>query len=427
MADDTSQSSDRRGNRSRKAARVIEAKAVDVTPAVETSTVATPSEPVEPTPVSEAPTPPVEPVQTQAEPEKPTAPEPKTEAGSGPDIIPPPPLPPVSEKPRLALPMTAAGLIGALFGAGAGVIAPMMFGSAPQVDPVRIQRLEQGLGEIARRPAPAPANVAEIQALQQRIAGLEGELKRRLDGQDQKIAALPPTTASTAAPPPVDLAALTGRLDALDRALAALDQKAEGARAAVGEGLKAMEPRLAELTTGLGRTAQRVEATAAAPIYGAAQALHQAFQRGAPYALELGALEALGVKPEQLQALKAAADRGLPSAQQIAEAFRPLALQAARAGQPTVSGAQAFFESIVRSRATGPGAADTPEGQVSAIEKALAAGDVAGALATWAKLPEAARKATEAWAMTAQQREAAARAIRDIQDQALAALRKAAP
>jgi hypothetical protein len=429
MADDHSQSSDRRRNRGRKAARVIEATAVDVTPTVEARAerpAATPES--EPTAPQADAAPASQEAESRTEPEGSMEREPRDDAAAGPDIIPPPQPPPQApEKPRYALPIAAAGLVGALFGAGAGAVAPSLFGAAQPIEANRFLQLEQNVGEIARRAqAPtAPSNAAEVQALQQRLATIEAEVKRRLDGQDQKLAAQPAPAPSAAAP--VNLAPLAGRIDALDRALAALDQKTEFVRSAAAEGLRTIEPRLTELTSNLNRTAQRVEVTAAAPVYGAAQALNQAFQRGAPFKLELGALEALGVKPEQLQALRASAEKGAPSIQQIADAFRPLAMQAARAGQPAATGIQSIFDGIVRSRAAGPGAADTPEGHVSAIEKALSAGDIPAALSAWAKLPEASRKATEAWASTARERDAAAAAIRNIQDQALAALRKTAP
>jgi hypothetical protein len=423
MAENDGDGRDRRKIRGRKHAPVIESTAVEIPQ---------PAEPAADMPVVEpdAPDPQAEAMPEQAsaasEPEAVQAPEQPPEPQ--PEIIVPPP--PTPEKPHLALPLAAAGLFGALFGAGAGSIVPGLFGGAPQVDAARVQRLEQGLATLAARPAPtpppAPSNAAEVQALQQRLAAMEAEVKRRLDGQDQTLAARPAPTPGQPAPQ-VDLRPLTGRLDAVDRALAALDQKAEAARVAAGEGVKAVEPQLRELSARLTQTAQRVEATAAAPLYGAVQSLNQAFQRGAPFTVEVAALEVLGVKPDQLQSLKALAAKGAPSAQQIGDAFRPLAMQAAKAGQPAAGGLQAIFDGVVRTRATGPGAADTPDGLVAAIESALKGGDVGAALAAWARLPEPARKATEAWAATAREREAAAKAIRDIQDMALAALKKAAP
>jgi hypothetical protein len=220
---------------------------------------------------------------------------------------------------------------------------------------------------------------------------------------------------------------LADRVGALDRALAALDQKAEAARAAAADGLKAVEPQLQQLTSRVAQTAQRVEISVAAPLYSAAEALRQAMQRGAPFGAEVAALEALGVKPEQIASLKALAERGVPSAQQIAGAFQPLAMEAARAGQPAATGLMALLGGIVKSRSTGPGSADSPDGLVAAMEAALRRGDVTAALAAWARLPDASRKATEAWAATAQQREAAWKTANDLRESALAALRKAAP
>jgi hypothetical protein len=507
MADDDSQN-ERRRHRGRRYSHVIEAKAVDVTPpapdaapapsapeaapadtppAVEQasvvvqSTVVEQAPAVEPAPAAEAaaqPEPAPQNLVAAANPEPAPAPvvearrEPEPPPAPRPEIIPPPAAPPPPAKPRYALPIAAAGLIGALFGAAGGALAPGLIGSPPPapaqqaVDPARVQRLEQGLAALQAQPAPASAPAAAPPAaapglsaeegarLAGRIAELEAELARRGARQEQQVderidrrlAALP-APAMAAPPPVVDLAPLAGRIDGLDKALAAIGQRAEAAQAAADQGVKAVaeadrriaearsaaeagvkavEPKLEELAAGLSRTAQRVEIVAAAPLFGAAQALGQAFERGAPVGLELAAIEALGAKPEQLQALRAFAEKGAPTPQRIAEAFRPLAMAAAKAGQPPAAGVQAVFESFVRTRATGPGAADSPDGLVSAIENALRAGDIGAALAAWEKLPEASRKATEAWASAARGREAARQAIRAVEEQALAALRKSA-
>ncbi len=427
MAGKSGDTSERRKNRGRRTAPVIEMTAVELppepaaapaaeTPPVELSAAAPAPEPAPP-PQAE-PTPALEPaaetLRTAEEPAKP-------------DIIMPPPPPPPPQERRLALPLAAAGLVGAVFGAAAGVIVPSYFASPPAVDPARILRIEQGLADLARRPAPAPSSAAELQALGQRLGGLESELKTRLEAQDRRIAAVPAPAAPAAPPPAVDLKPLNDRIGALDRAMGALDQKAEAARTAAADGLKAVEPQLQQLAARLNQTAQRVETTAAAPLYTAAEALRQAMQRGGPFTAELSALEALGVRPEQIASLKALAAAGAPTAQQMAAAFQPLAMEVARAGQPAATGLQALLDGVVRTRAVGPGAADTPEGLVSTIEGALRRGDVAGALAAWEKLPGPSRKASEAWAATARQREAAWKAVTDVQATALAALRKAAP
>jgi hypothetical protein len=410
MADTNGDDRDRRRNRGRRRPPVIEMTATEV-----------PAEPVQPAAPAPEPTPETTAATVEAAPalgpraERPPEAEPPAAPAEDmrvePDIIAPPPPPP--EKPGYALPLVAAGLVGALFGAIGGTIVPGLFGRAPTVDPARVQLIEQSVAEIARRPAPALSSVAEVQELGQRLAGVEADVKRRLETHDQKLAAAPTPSAPAA---PVNLAPLTDRLNAVDRALAA-----------AGDGLKAVEPQLQQLASRLTQTAQRVEITAAAPLFSATQTLQQAFQRGAPFPGEVAALEALGVKPEQLASLKALAARGAPSVQQLAAAFQPLAAQVARVGQPAATGVQAIIDSVVRTRATGPGAADTPEGLVSIIENALKGGDVSAALAAWARLPEPARKLSEGWAATAQDRAAAEKAIRDLQDSALAALRKAAP
>ncbi len=419
MADDDRMTSDRRKNRGRRAAAVIEGSATEVTPPTE-------AQPMQPEAASASPEPvPPEPVAAASEPPPPPVEEPKPEAAPEPppEIIAAPPPPP--EKPRYALPIAAAGLIGAIFGAGAGFLAPGLTGGTPAVDPARLQRVEQSVAEIARRPAPSPApavpapsNTAEVQALTQRLGALQAELKRRLDAQDQKIAAIPAPQAAAPAPPPVDLSPIAGRLDALERGLQALDGKADAARTAA-------EPQIRELSERLGQTARRVETTAAAPLFGAVQALGQTFQRGAPFAVELAAVQALGAAPESLQPLRGLAERGAPTSQRLAAQFQPLAAEIARAAQPpSAGGVPALLGGVVRTRSTD--VAVDPSGGAAAVEAALRSGDIAGALAAWDKLPEPARKLTEAWAAGAREREAAAKAVRDLQEHALAALRKAA-
>jgi hypothetical protein len=435
MARGDTNNGDRRGHRGRKRAPVIDGTATEVMPPE------TPVDTVSDAAAALAPDPAVamaEAVVTSAEPghaegvdpavhgtpEPPVPEAAEPAAGPAPDLIAPPappPLPP--EKPRYGVPMAAAALLGAVFGAGAGAIIPGFLGG-PALDPARVLKLEQGVADLAKRPLPAPVagNGPELQALSQRLAAIDADIRTRLAALDQKVASTPP-----AAGAPADIAPLTARFGALESAMAALDQKAEAARTAAGEGLRAVEPQLQQLAARLNQTVQRVEITAAAPVYSAAQALNQAFQRGVPFPAEVAALEALGVKPEQLAALKALAARGVPSAQKLADTFQPLAMELARAGQPAASGLGAIWQSLVTSRPTGPGAADTPQGLVAAIESALRVGDVAAALAAWAKLPEPARKASEAWASTAREREAAQKAVKDLQDAALGALRKAAP
>jgi hypothetical protein len=428
MAEKNGDKSERRRNRGRRIAPVIEMTAAEITtpepaqPAADPSQ-AQPAAPVAPeAPSAAAETPPA----TPAPPQEPEAPRiagdmPPTDA----DII-QPPAPPAPTEARYALPVAAAAVVGGIFGAIAGAVIPGMFGGEPAVDAARVIKLETALVELQRRPvAAAPSNAAELQALTQRLAAMEADVKRRLEAQDQKIASVPAPASAPAAP--VDLRPLTERMGTLDRALAATDQKAEAARAAAADSLKQGDPRLQDLSARLTQMAERVERTAAAPIYGAAQALGQAFQRGAPFAAEIAALEALGFKSDQMQALKALAPVGAPPVQRLAEQFQPLAMDVARAGQPAPTGLRAMLDSVVRTRASGPGAADSPEGLVAAIEAALKAGDLTAALAAWEKLPAPARKASEAWAAAAQQREAAQKAVRDVQDAALAALRKAAP
>jgi hypothetical protein len=77
---------------------------------------------------------------------------------------------------------------------------------------------------------------------------------------------------------------------------------------------------------------------------------------------------------------------------------------------------------VVRVTPIGEVAGDDPAALVSQIDAALGRGQVAAALAAWARLPEPARRASQDWADAAQSRVGADKAAQDILDEAMVRL-----
>jgi hypothetical protein len=327
---------------------------------------------------------------------------------------------------------------------------------ASELEP-RIAALEASLKELADRPAPAtpaappavppapaapPVDLGPLQArlteLDQRIAalgGLEGRLGG-LDGQmkglDEQIKVIGGEVKTLgeqlsavdgrAAAAAQAAQAATGAAQAATGAAQAATGAAQAATGAAQAAASAADPKLAALGQRLDQATAQIVDSRAAPLFSAAQALSQAFHRGAPFTAELAAAEALGAKPEQLAPLRPFAERGAPTAQRLLESFLPLAGKLSEdAGQP---GAWGYVSRFVTVRPTGETAGDSPPAIVGSIEAALKRGDVAAAHAAWARLPETARNASSAWGKQVAERAAAAKALADLQAAAATALRK---
>ncbi len=394
------------------------------------------------------------------------------------------PQPPEPAKPSLALPLVAAAGFGLLFGGLGGVGASRFLGgdeaasariaildrtqqqlandqaglaSRAELDKVRqaVAKLEADLAARAAAPAsPAPPSVPA--GLEDRIAGLEAGLRAIASRPVTAGSASPATAAAATAPPApvVDLkplqdqiAAVQGRLReldaaaaqrrelqaqvvALDAAIKEMNGRIEGAakaaeaapRSAAQAVSAALDPKLAAIGQRVEQAEQRLEAGRAAPLFAAVQTLAQSFHRGAPFASELTAVEALGAPAEQLQQLKPFAERGAPTPQRLQESFASLAGKLA--GEGSQSGVMGYVSRFVTIRPTEESASNTPAAIVGSIEASLRRGDVAAAVANWSRLPESARNASADWGALATRRAAAAKALGDLQAASAAALRK---
>ncbi len=335
-------------------------------------------------------------------------------------------------KASLAGPMAIAAVIGGLLGTVGGAFVPSLLGSGPSSALSEIQKLRQTVATLESRSIPV-TNPAEMQAMQQRITGLEGDMAKRLTETEKRLSdrlasvetGVKAVEASHisgigASSPSVDLSPLTQRLGAMEQNLKAIDGKAEAS-------VKASEPRIAALSERVEQATRRMESGTAAPLFTAVQGLAQAFHRGGSFTAELTAVELMGAKPDQLAAMKPFAEKGAPTIQQLGAGFAAFAGSLAQSGEAAPSGAMAYLQRFVKVRPVGEMGGNTPPDIVRTIEAALAKGNVTEALSALAKLPEPARMPSANWAKLAGDRDSAAKALTALQDSALTALRTAKP
>lgn len=328
--------------------------------------------------------------------------------------------PPAAPAPRRGgVSALAAGIIGAIIAlAGWGAL--------------------QYAGILPGRPA-APGNEAALQALSQKVADLDARL------ESQAAAGVDSGAAAQA------VADLTGRVDKLaadldaarkametgggadQAALAALQEKIAGIEGKLGEAgtsgdVAALKDAVASLdaavksaaeaaNAGNGRIAAleqtvaalsaKVDAQASQPKIAlsiAASALRAAIERGQPFAPELETLAAISPDLPQLAALRGYAEAGVARREDLVAEMDAAADAMIAAAKP-VDGNAGYLDrlwesaaSLVTVRPVGSVAGKGVPETAARMEVALKAGNLAGALAEYETLPDAAKQAGAAFA-----------------------------
>jgi hypothetical protein len=209
--------------------------------------------------------------------------------------------------------------------------------------------------------------------------------------------------------PHAEIEALTGRIATLERAAKAIEAQL-GARAS-GEGAFDRSLRLLVV----------------------ANALNAAVERGAPFVTELAAAKAATSDPKRLAALEPFAKSGVPGTDALARELTELAPALAKAvgTAPREGGIldrlRANAEKIVQVRRIDEAPSDDPVAIVRRIERRAGEGNVAGAIAEIAKLPEPARALTKEWVAKVEARNAAIEASQQFATGALASIAKPSP
>ena len=199
-----------------------------------------------------------------------------------------------------------------------------------------------------------------------------------------------------------DLAALAARVDKIEGALAAPKSETRAAEE---------KPAAAD------------NATAIAII---AEVAEERLRSGAGFGPELAALQRLGIEAVALAPLQAVAN-GAPTNSALAASFSAVAPHVLAAASEGEKGSMtdrflAHIHNLVRVRDLNETAGDDPQALVSQIEAESRRGDIGGALASFDKLPEAARQAAGGWPTLARTRQAAEAALQSIREAAVGRL-----
>lgn len=226
---------------------------------------------------------------------------------------------------------------------------------------------------------------ADVAALQQ--ANPAGGDNAALTALSDKVGEIEKTVAALGGnAAPVDLGPLNERLAALD----ALVKSA-------GDASSAQEGRLAALEQSVSQLTARVDAQASQPKIAlaiAASALKAALDRGAPFAAELDTFAAITPDAPQLAALRAYAEKGVPTRAEIAAGTDAAANAMVAAAEPVDADAGFFqrllssAESLVKVRPIGAVEGNGVPETVARMEVAVNQGDYAKALAEYDALPD---------------------------------------
>ena len=237
-----------------------------------------------------------------------------------------------------------------------------------------------------------------------------------------------------------DLDAEKGELPDLSARVAKLESDASKANTNVsGADLAALAARVDKVEATLPGRIDKIEAALAAPkpetrsptdtdaaIAVIADAAKDRLRAGDPLGPDLTALQHLGVDAATLAPLQAVAN-GAPTNSALADSFSAVAPHVLAAAAPSETGSVtdrflAHLHDLVKVRELNETAGNDPQALVSQIEAMSRRGDIAGALAAFDKLPEAARKAAGDWPTLARARQTADEALQSIREAAVGRL-----
>jgi hypothetical protein len=365
-----------------------------------------------------------------------------------------------ADPPPPGKPARGAGARGVLGGAVAGLIVSVLgLGAgytlfAPKTDlsdaPNRLSALEtqarQTNDAIA---AEANRESAAIAALEKRISALESSAgASNAADVEKRVTALEAASAGNSAAGEAtqrlaaqakdlraDIDAEKGQLPDLSARVAKLESDAPKANANVaGPDLAAVAARVDKVEAALAtpKTETRVAAEKpaaednAANIAIIAEVAEERLRSGAGFAPELAALQRLGVDSAALAPLQAVVN-GAPTNSALAASFSAVAPHVLAAAAPAETGGVAdrflaHLHNLVKVRELNETAGDDPQALVSQIEAMSRRGDIAAALASFDKLPEAARKAAGDWPTLARARQTADEALQSIREGAVGRL-----
>lgn|SRR5574337_27375 len=353
----------------------------------------------------------------------------------------------------------AGGLAGLIVAAAAVAGAYSFYPPKAELDAVDANRLAaveaQAKGAADAMEAEAKREKDAAAGLDKRVAALENSGSNSgVAALDAGVAALDKRVAALEAASAAAMAKIAAAADGAGQAEASVkDLRADAQSAA--KAIPALDARVAKLESAAPQAASSAEVSALAARFDkldasvsaqkqalaerakaadnvaavgiVADALRDKLRSGAAYPAELAALDRLGVDPAKLEPLKVLVN-GAPTGHALALSFEKVAPKALTAATPEDKAAGpmdrflAHVRGLVRVRDLSETSGDDPAALVTQIVAASNRGDLAAALAAFAKLPEPARKAAAGWAAEAGARQAADAALQSIREAAIGRL-----
>jgi len=282
---------------------------------------------------------------------------------------------------------------------------------------IKAQRQETTAVTTAVTPAIPPApdtRIVEAQAQTKAFGDSLAALSRRVDEiaasvQTAQKAADAATAAAEAAKSASEKNVQRSDLDALAGRIAALESTVKSLAGDIAQKSSSADDRVLRLTI-------------------AAEALRAAVERGAPYQAELAAAKALGAAPSLTAPIEPFAAGGVPGAGALAGELAALT-PAMERGSGTAPGDTSFVgwlkanaQRLVRITRVDAPPGNEPSMVIARIKLDAARADIAAALSDIATLPDSEKALTAAWVKTAEARNAAIAASRQLAANALAAL-----
>lgn len=286
------------------------------------------------------------------------------------------------------------------------------------------------ISDLSTRILGGSAGEAGVDAMRAAVAGATSELSGR-------IAALEAAQVNGGDVKASEIAQLRSRIDAIEKSGATRIEDrisvVQGEIGKQGEAISGLASRVDQIDATLASEVlapmEEVRKAAQAALEGqrvarsvTARALTAAVEQGGGFAGELASAETLAGPGAAIEELKAIADRGLATPNELAEAFGPVrdAITASIQQPEDDAGVVARFiasaRSLVKVRPSGPLEGDSREAILSRVEASLEAGDLDRALSEWNALPDTDRQEGEAFQQALADRIRLGQSIRQVID-----------
>jgi hypothetical protein len=296
---------------------------------------------------------------------------------------------PESARSQNSLGLIAASLLGGVIALG-GAAGLQYWGILPSLG--ANEKAEASLNLMSSEIEGLKARIAEQAAATPKVDLSPVETK--IAALEEKVAKVPEAN-GLSADADARITALSEQVKSAEAAGTALKSEAETVHAALEMRIEAIEKKLDQ---------PRDDVEVAVAI--ASAGLKAAIDRGGPFTAELSTLEGINPEDPAVKELKTFAASGVPSRATLVADFPKVAdaiLAASRTDDPNQSFTDRLMSSAlsaIQVRPVGEVEGEGPDAVVARMETRITNGDLAAAAAEWDKLPEPAKKASEAYKKT---------------------------